>query len=109
MDRSMFASVKRKYAEVEWFFKLYVLLLSLFFYPITIVIVTVFLRLGGLSWAVIVGFLAPPTVAWYIIVKRRVESYLKWLISSKPREWNIEKSIREYIELLKKHERSKGS
>ena len=102
MDRSMFTSIKRKCAEVEWLFKLLTLLPSLFFYPMTIAIVTLYLRLGGLSWLVIAGFLALPTIAWFIIMKRRVDRYLNWLMNNKPREWNVAKTVREYLALLKK-------
>ena len=109
MDRSVFASVKRKYAEVERLIKLFAEAAYMLFYPCTIIIVVLHLQLGIRSWLVIAGFLAPPTIAWYIIVKGRIDSYLSWLMDNKPREWNIKQSVQELIELFKKNERSKGS
>ena len=109
MDRSMFASVKRKYAEVERFIKLFAEAAYLLFYPCTIIIVVLHLRLGVLSWLIIAGFLTPPTIAWYIIMSRRFKRYLKVLMDNKPRVWNVKKLVKEYLELLKKNERSKDS
>lgn len=89
--------------------KLYAEVAYALFYPCTIILVTLYLHLGILSWLVIIGFLAPPTIAWYIIMSRRFKRYLRVLMDNKPRVWNVKKRIEEYIELLKKNENRKAS
>lgn len=79
--------------------KLWAQIFYVSFYPFAIVFMTLYLNLGLLSWLVITVFLTPPALAWYVIVKRRIESYLRLLLGS-AREWNIEKSVTDYMELL---------
>ena len=88
--------------------KLFGQIVFLIFYPSLTVFITLYLRLGALSWLVLVVCLTPPTLAWYLIMKKRMDNYFALLMDNKNREWNISKSIKEYLELLKKHEKPKG-
>jgi len=82
--------------------KLYAELIYLFFYPLFIVVIVVYLNLGVYSWLVIAAFLTPPTVAWYYVLKRRMERYLDALLKNQVEFWDTDKLCEEYIELLTK-------
>lgn len=82
--------------------KLYAELIYLFFYPLFIVVIVVYLNLGVYSWLVIAAFLMPPTVAWYYVLKRRMERYLDALLKNQVEFWDTDKLCEEYIELLTK-------
>jgi hypothetical protein len=86
--------------------KLYGEILYVWFYPTMILLIVIRLQLGVLSWLVIGAFLAPPTVVWYVVVRRRIIKYLKLLLDSKPRPWDIEKAVREYKALLEKQKKT---
>lgn len=79
------------------------LYLSVFYtmaYPPFIVLLIIYLNIGIWGWAVFALFLTPPTVAWYIIMKRRVINFLKLLMETKPKRWDIKTAVEEYIALL---------
>lgn len=82
--------------------KLYAELLYAFFYPLFIVAVVVYLNVGIYSWLVIAAFLTPPTVAWYYVLKRRMERYLDVLLKNQVEFWDTDKLCEEYVELLTK-------
>ena len=82
--------------------KLYAELIYLFFYPLFTVVIVVYLNLGVYSWLVIAAFLTPPTVAWYYVLKRRMERYLDALLKNQVEFWDTDKLCEEYIELLTK-------
>jgi hypothetical protein len=48
--------------------------------------------------------LSPYILLWYIVVKKRMLNHLKLLLENKPREWDIEKSLEEYLKLVKKRD-----
>jgi len=87
--------------------KLYMELFYLAFYPVLIVVLVLYLNLGIFSWLFIGLFLTLPTAAWYIILKRRALNYLRMLLDSNPRPWNIEETVNEFIELLKNQRRKR--
>jgi len=80
-------------------FKLWAQIFYVSFYPFVIIFAVLYLNLGIASWLIVGAFLTPPAVAWYIIVKRRLENYLKSLLGN-AREWNVEESVDEYVRLL---------
>jgi hypothetical protein len=82
--------------------KLYLELFYLLFYPALIIVICILGNFGVYSWLVISLFLAPPTLAWFIVVRRRILNYLRLLLDNKPKPWNIEKAIVEYKKLLGK-------
>jgi hypothetical protein len=86
--------------------KLYGEIFYIGFYPIMVLMLVIRLQLGVLSWLVIGAFLAPPTVVWYVVVRRRIIKYLKILLDNKPRPWDIEKAVREYKALLEKEKKT---
>jgi hypothetical protein len=53
--------------------------------------------------------LTPPTVFWYKTVKKRIENTLKAMIDNEPREWNVEKTAKEYVALIQKEEEKENS
>jgi hypothetical protein len=83
--------------------KLYLELFYLLFYPALIIIVCVLGNFGVYSWLVIGLFLAPQTLAWFIVVRRRILNYLRLILDNKPKPWNIEKALEEYKRLLDKN------
>jgi hypothetical protein len=83
--------------------KLYLELFYLLFYPALIIIVCVLGNFGVYSWLVIGLFLAPQTLAWFIVVRRRILNYLRLLLDNKPKPWNIEKAVEQYKRLLVKN------
>jgi hypothetical protein len=80
---------------------LYAELLYIMLYPIAILYAVVTLNLGVASWVLIGLFLTPPTLIWYVVVKRRTERYLA-LLMSEPREWDVSRAVSEYVEMLEK-------
>jgi hypothetical protein len=85
--------------------KLYLELFYLHFYPVLTIVVCILGNFGVYSWLIIGLFLAPPTLAWFIIVRRRTLNYLRLLLENKPKPWNIEKAVVEYKKLLRQKHR----
>jgi len=88
---------------------LFLCALLLLLYPILVVFLAVTLNLGAYAWLVVAGMLSPFAVTWYTIERERLINYLKLLLDNKPREWNIEKTIEEYKQLLKKNKTKPSS
>lgn len=71
-------------------------------YPLIIVTVVLTLNVGVFSWLIIVCFTSPLVALWYFTVKKRVEAHWRMLLDSKGRVWDIDKTLAEYIAMLKK-------
>jgi len=80
-------------------FFLYLTLTLILVYPITTILIIVYLNYGVTSWLILTLLLAPPTLTWYIILKRRVENYLALLFSKQPQKQNITQILEEYKKL----------
>jgi len=80
-------------------FFLYLTLTLILVYPITTILIIVYLNYGVTSWLILTLLLSPPTFTWYIIVKRRVEKYLALLFSKQPQKQNITQILEEYKKL----------
>jgi hypothetical protein len=83
---------------------LFCVLLSIALYPALMMYVALVLNIGILTWLIWAVMLSPYVALWYVVLKRRMLNYIKLLLESKPHEWNIKKTLAEYIELLKKKE-----
>jgi hypothetical protein len=81
---------------------LFCILAVILFYPALTVYLAIALNLGVSAWLIVGVMLSPYFALWYIVVKRRMLSYIKLLMDNKPRVWDIEKTLAEYEELLKK-------
>jgi len=56
---------------------------------------------GIYSWAVIAVMVSPVAAVWYKVVKERISIWREFLLG-KPFKWNLEQTIDEYVELMKK-------
>jgi hypothetical protein len=98
--------MESEYKEV---FILLVSVLYIICYPVFILYLVLYFNLGIYSWALIAACLTPPTVFWYKTVKKRIENTLKAMIDNEPREWNVEKTAKEYVALIQKEEEKENS
>jgi hypothetical protein len=57
---------------------------------------------GVFTWFIFAVMLSPYVGLWYYVVKKRMTNYFKLLLDQKPHEWDINKTLAEYKELLKK-------
>jgi len=80
------------------------ILLSILLYPIFMIYVALVINVGFFTWLVFLLMLSPYILLWYIVVKKRMLNHLKLLLENKPREWDIEKSLEEYLKLVKKRD-----
>jgi len=80
------------------------ILLSILFYPIFMIYVALLINVGFFTWLVLLLMLSPYILVWYIVVKKRMLNQLKLLLENKPGKWDIEKSLEEYLELIKKRD-----
>lgn len=55
-------------------------------------------------WVTIALPLVPIVIVWYLILRKRTENFLALLMAPE-RGWNIDKSLREYTELLEEQKR----
>ena len=85
-------------APIKAFLELYAELLFIALYPVILVFGIITLNLGILGWIIIALSITPPTILWYILMKKRVENYLK-LMMAKPKIWDVKKAVDEYFEL----------
>ena len=76
------------------------------FYPVLMIYVALIADAGVFTSLIFAVMLSPYIALWYYVLRRRMLSYLKYLMDNKPHEWNIEKAIAEYQELLEKKQRS---
>jgi hypothetical protein len=60
---------------------------------------------GIYTWLIFAVMLSPYFALWYFVLKRRMLNYFKLLLESKPYEWNVEKALAEYVELLDKKQK----
>jgi hypothetical protein len=88
--------------------KLYVGLLYLIFYPIFILFLVIYFKMGILGWLFIALCLTPPTIIWYKTLKKRIRNYLNAIMQNQPKEWNIDRTIEEYRSMLEKKKRKSG-
>lgn len=80
----------------------FLVMFSIILYPPFCLYVVFVLNFGLLSWVVLMGLLSPYFVFWYIILKKRMLSSMRLIESlRKSKEWNIEKSLKEYLSLIK--------
>lgn len=54
------------------------------------------------TWLILAAMLSPYIALWCYVIRSRELNYLKALLDDKPHVWNIEKTLAEYKELLKK-------
>jgi len=80
----------------------YGILIYMGLYPMLVIFLLVEVNAGVYTWAVLGVCLVPPTLAWYIVVSRRLKLYLRSLAASEPRTWDVDKAVQEYLEVLKK-------
>jgi hypothetical protein len=76
-------------------------------YPMLVIWLVIAVNLGVYSWIIIGLCLTPPTLAWYIIASRRLKSYLRSLMNGKPKEWDVEKAVQEYLQVLQRRKTRK--
>jgi len=76
------------------------------FYPVLMIYVALIAGAGVFTWLIFTVMFTPFIVSWYYILRKRTLFYLKYLLDNRPHEWNIDKAIAEYQELLEKKERS---
>ena len=88
---------------------LYGALLFMTLYPSFIVYIILRLDLGIYSWIIMGACLAPPIIFWYQTLKKRFERYIKTIMNAKPKEWNVDKTVKEYLELVKDRKTRKSS
>jgi hypothetical protein len=69
--------------------------------------VALVINVGFFTWLVFLLMLSPYILLWYIVVKKRMLNHLKLLLENKPRKWDIEKSLEEYLKLIKKKDEEK--
>jgi uncharacterized membrane protein YfbV (UPF0208 family) len=81
---------------------LFCILAVILFYPALTIYVAMALNLGAFAWLTVATMLSPYVALWYYVVRKRVLSYIKLLMDNKPRVWDIEKTLAEYKDLLKK-------
>ena len=84
---------------------LFSILLAIVFYPILMLYVALVAGAGIFTWLIFAVMLSPYVAMWYYVVDKRMVNYLKVLMVTKPRVWDIEKALVEYVELLKKQRR----
>jgi len=78
-------------------------------YPFLIIVLILKLNVGVFGWLIIGGSLTPPTIIYYKIAKKHLMTYLKSLQERKRGIYNIERTVQEYTELLKKQKKDKNS
>jgi hypothetical protein len=66
--------------------------------------VALLINVGFFTGLVFLLMLSPYILVWYIVVKKRMLNQLKLLLENKPRKWDIEKSLEEYLKLIKKRD-----
>lgn len=88
--------------EVRVLIEICGMLIYLVFYPMLIIWLVIAVNPGVYGWIIICLCLTPPTLAWYIIASRRLKSYLRLLMNNEPKEWDVEKAVQEYLEVLKR-------
>jgi hypothetical protein len=93
--------------EVRALFETCGMLIYLVSYPMLIIWLLIKVNLGVYGWIIIGLCLTPPTLAWYIIASRRLKNYLRSLTNKEPKEWDVEKAVREYLEVLKREKSRK--
>ena len=81
---------------------LFSVLAVLLFYPALMIYVGLIVGAGIFTWLILAVMLSPYVALWYYVVKKRKLNYLKFLLDNKPRVWDIDKTLREYLFLLKK-------
>ena len=86
-------------------FSLITVLLTILFYPAIMVLVALQIQVWYIVYPVWAVMLLPIVVLWYHVVKKRMLNYWKLLLDNKPREWNLEKTVKEYVELLQKRKK----
>jgi len=84
---------------------LFCVLFSIAFYPILMICVALAVSAGIYTWLIFAVMLSPYFALWYFVLKRRMLNYFKLLLESKPYEWNVEKALAEYVELLDKKQK----
>ena len=89
-------------------FSLLAVLLVVGLYPILMLYIAFQIQVWYIIYPVWAAMLTPFVVLWYHVVKKRTLNYLKLLLGNEPREWNLEKTLKEYVELLKKRKKGGG-
>ncbi len=89
--------------DVSALFKLFSQVAFLLFYPLALFSALIYFRFGIYDWLIVGAFVVPPTLCWYVIVKRRLENYIRSITSR--HEWNIDKAFAEYMNLLRAQEK----
>ncbi len=81
---------------------LFLIFFIIMFYPVLMIWIGLVSGLGVLVWVIYAVMLSPYVILWYFVVKKRILNYLKLLLNNKPFEWDIEKTLPEYQELINK-------
>lgn len=81
---------------------LFSVLFSIVLYPFLMFYVALVAGAGVFTWLILATMFSPYVALWYYVVNKRMLNYLKLLLDSKPHVWNINKTLAEYEELLKK-------
>jgi hypothetical protein len=71
-------------------------------YPPLIVYIGITTNMGVYTWLFVLTMLTPFIATWYITVKKRIINYLRLLTENKPFNWNIDKTLKEYMQLIEK-------
>lgn len=81
---------------------LFSILFLIAFYPVLMIYVALVASVGVFTWLILATMISPYVVLWYYVMKKRMLNYLRFLLDNKPYVWDIEKTLVEYLELLKK-------
>jgi hypothetical protein len=101
------SGVKANLMENSFLIPLFFILMSILLYPALMIYIALVAGAGMFTWLILATMLSPYVALWYYIVKRRVLLYLKFLLDNKPRVWDIEKTMKEYLELLNRRKADK--
>lgn len=85
---------------------LFSILFAIIFYPVLMICVALVAGAGVFTWLIFAVMLSPYVALWYYVVRKRVLNYLSLFLDDTPHVWDIEKSLDEYEELLKKEGKS---
>ena len=88
--------------ESGFLIPLFCILAVMVFYPPLIIYLCIIANAGVFTWLILGAMLSPIVALWYYVVRKRMLSYMKVLLESKPYAWDVEKTLAEYEELLKK-------